>query len=317
MRRKIYTACVLISAAATAAGQNFGETSFDSVTGRFNNSDIVTMRVVSNSENGQLVLKSEDGSLPTLYADVPFGYPYLTTLEDYFDGYKTTAIVFGIEEGLLPSDMMRYYYLRDGRWNEGWPDDTELMPFDECMRKWREAGVDVQTVKGSVKGYPVTYALFPAAHPGQRPTGKEGYVSGNDVRYTRWLVAGKVEGPGGVSEVRSEVTEDSPGARLIAEGDLDGDGVDEISLCYTPIKGPAGMIVYRIESPYGEEDTPISMNDDGLYADLIQVASTLLRSVEAEDVATPLGRGTFSFKKYDRSTGRVKTKTVKVIKAFE
>ena len=98
MKRKIYSSSVLIFAAAMAVAQNYGEFTYDKVTGRFNNYDIVTMRVVVDKPSeGKYVLKSDDGSLPTLYAELPgYGFSYLTTLEDYFDGYKTTAIVFNI-----------------------------------------------------------------------------------------------------------------------------------------------------------------------------------------------------------------------------
>ncbi len=317
MKRKIYSSSVLIfAAAAMAVAQNYDEFTYDKVTGRFNNYDIVTMRVVDSPSEGKYVLKSDDGSLPTLYAELPwYGFSYLTTLEDYFDGYKTTAIVFNIEEGLLPSEMMRYYYLRNGRWHEGWPDNTELIPFDECMRKWTNAGVEIQTVKGNVRGCPVTFALFPAAHPGQHPTIEEGYVSGDEVYYTSWVVAGKVEGPGWTSEVRSGVEEDSPGATLIKEGDLDGDGVDEISVCFSRSTGPKSLTVYRIESEY---ETPVWIHDEyGFCASLIDVATTTLGSVRPEDVATPLRHGAFSFKQRNRKTGKVTTIKVNVIKAFE
>lgn len=314
MKRKIYSSSVLIFAAAMAVAQNYGEVSYDKVTGRFNNYDIVTMRVVVDKPSeGKYVLKSDDGSLPTLYAELPWdGFSYLTTLEDYFDGYKTTAISFVIEEGA--SVDYRYYYLRNGRWHEGWPDNTELIPFDECMRKWTNAGVEIQTVKGELRGYPVTFALFPAAHPGQHPTIEEGYVSGDEVYYTSWVVAGKVEGPGWTSEVRSGVEEDSPGATLIKEGDLDGDGVDEISVCFSRSTGPKSLTVYRIESEY---ETPVWIDEYGFCAGLTAVASTTLGSVRAEDVATPLRHGAFSFKQRNRKTGKVTTKTVNVIKAFK
>ena len=209
---------------------------------------------------------------------------------------------------------MRYYYLRNGRWHEGWPDNTELIPFDECMRKWTNAGVEIQTVKGNVRGCPVTFALFPAAHPGQLPSVEEGYVKDDKVYYTRWVVAAKVEGHGWTSDVRSEVTTDSPGATLIKEGDLDGDGVDEISVCFSRSTGPKSLTVFRMESPYGGG---ILSLDYGVFADLIPVATTTLGSVRAEDVATPLRHGAFSFKQRNRKTGKVTTKTVNVIKAFE